>query len=84
MPNREKSPVVAPRSSLVRGVPSSVRRVLERLTRAIQGNFDHLDNVIIQVNNRHNALDDNVQELTQHTNDVVADLEQRIFDLENP
>lgn len=52
--------------------------------RYIQGNFDHLDNIISQIQKRHNALDDNVQKLTQHTNDVVADLEQRIYKLENP
>ena len=81
---RPSVPVTALRPSLVRGVATPVRKVLERVLRAVQGNFDHLDNVIVQVNRKHNNLDDNVQSLTEHVNDTVADLEKRINGLENP
>jgi len=73
-----------PRKTLVKQPSNPWRRSLERWKRVIQGNFDHLDGVITQVNKAHNGLDDNVQQLTEHLNDVVADLEQRIYDLENP
>jgi uncharacterized protein YceH (UPF0502 family) len=76
--------MLSDRPSLVRGVGSPLKRGLERWKRVIQGNFDHMDGVITQVQEKHNNLDDNVQQLVEHLNDVVADLEQRIYDLENP
>jgi hypothetical protein len=76
--------MLSDRPSLVRGVGSPLRRSLERWKRIIQGNFDHFDGVITQVQEKHNNLDDNVQQLADHLNDVVSDLEQRIYDLENP
>ena len=72
------------RPTLVKQPSTPWRKALERWVRIIQGNFDHINGVISQVNKAHNNLDDNVQELTNHLNDVVSDLEQRIYDLENP
>jgi uncharacterized protein YceH (UPF0502 family) len=82
MPSNDRLPVTAPTRSLVKGVPTGLRKALERWARAIQGNFDHMDLVITQVNEKHNNLDDNVQALTEHLNDKVADLESRLSALE--
>lgn len=77
-------PGAKPREGLVSKVPSPPRNALNRWVRIIQGNFDHFDHVIREVQQKHNNLDDNVQDVVEHLNDVVADLEQRIYDLENP
>jgi len=81
-PGADKTP--DNRRTLVSQPSGPWRKALERWVRIIQGNFDHMDGVITQVQNRHNNLDDNVQELAEHVNDVISDLEQRIYDLENP
>ena len=70
------------RNPLVRQPSTPWRKALERWVRIIQGNFDHFDGVIQQVNKAHNALDDNVQELTEFVNDnlqaVATDAEEAI------
>lgn len=78
----DTQPVV--RRSLVKQVATPWRKALERVLRAGQGNFDHIDGVITQVQEKHNNLDDNVQEFVTHVNDVVADLDARLNALENP
>jgi hypothetical protein len=58
--------------------PSPERAALERIIRAVQGNFDHMDLTIEEVSKKHNNLDDNVQELVDRVNETLADFDARL------